>query len=395
MRERFKTVFSYGIPIFLLIILGLHFTDLINLGFTIIDALSSLFIGFAIAYVLNLIMSKLETIYFPKSTQKIIIASRRPVCVILSIVLILLIFALILGLILPKLGQTVSVLAAAIPEALTDLGNFLTKLMEKYPVLENYLSDFLNTLNITNIAKQIATTLGSFSKDFLSQTTGILSSLFGAITNFVIAFIFALYMLFGKENLLRQINRICSVHMSKRAYTMSAHLCHVIHDSFSKYIIGQCTEAVILGCLCTFGMMLFRFPYAPMIGAVVGVTALLPVVGAYIGAGVGLFLIVMENPIQGIFFLIFILVLQQLENNLIYPRVVGSSIGLPGIWVLAAVTLSGSLFGVLGILLGVPTASVLYNLLREYTAYVEQKKQAACLSAAQPVQTSPEASKEE
>ena len=139
---------------------------------------------------------------------------------------------------------------------------------------------------------------------------------------------------------------------------------------------GQCIEAVILGSLCTLGMLLFRFPYAAMVGALVGVTALVPVVGGLIGEGVGAFLILMQNPFQALMFLVFMVVLQQIEGNLIYPRVVGSSVGLPGMWVLAAVMVGGSFGGVAGMLFAVPVASVLYTLLREYTAYrLENKKE--------------------
>ena len=146
---------------------------------------------------------------------------------------------------------------------------------------------------------------------------------------------------------------------------MVSHFFKTLNDCFHSYIVGQCTEAVILGLLCTFGMLIFRLPYATMIGALIAFTALIPIAGAYIGAFVGAFMIIMVSPFKALIFLIFIVILQQIEGNLIYPKVVGSSIGLPGIWVLAAVTVGGGIMGIMGMLLGVPLAACVYRLLRE------------------------------
>lgn len=369
MKETSKKVFSLGIPLLIIALVFRYFSNILDFGFTLLDAVSCLFTGFVIAYVLNLFMSKFEKLYFPNSKNKKVNASRRPVCILLSIVLVIFIITLVLVLILPKLGETIAMLTATIPKAIDNLIDFLTKTSEKYPVLETYLNDFLQELDFAKIARELTNYFGNLSKDFLSTTTAMLGSIVSVVANFVISLIFALYLLIGKEKLISQVKYVCSVFLPQRAYKTILHIISVVNGTFSNYIIGQCTEALILGALCTLGMLIFRFPYAPMVGAVVGATALLPVVGAYIGAGVGVFLIIMVSPIKAVFFLIFILILQQLENNLIYPKVVGSSIGLPGIWVLAAVTVSGSLIGVFGILLGVPVTAILYQLLKEYTEY--------------------------
>ena len=168
----------------------------------------------------------------------------------------------------------------------------------------------------------------------------------------------------GKEKLGRQISLVMKTYLKPAWYSHLVYFLETLHSCFRRFVVGQCTEAVILGLLCMGGMMLLRFPYASMVGALIGFTALIPVAGAYIGAGVGAFMIFTVSPFQSLFFLIFIAILQQLEGNLIYPKVVGSSIGLPGIWVLAAVTVGGGLFGLLGVLLSVPAASVLYTLLK-------------------------------
>ena len=194
----------------------------------------------------------------------------------------------------------------------------------------------------------------------LSLVSATVSTAFTA----VVSIIFSIYLLLGKEKLGRQISLVMKTYLKPAWYSHLVYFLETLHSCFRRFVVGQCTEAVILGLLCMGGMMLLRFPYASMVGALIGFTALIPVAGAYIGAGVGAFMIFTVSPFQSLFFLIFIAILQQLEGNLIYPKVVGSSIGLPGIWVLAAVTVGGGLFGLLGVLLSVPAASVLYTLLK-------------------------------
>lgn len=192
----------------------------------------------------------------------------------------------------------------------------------------------------------------------------VLSVFNGVVTAFL-ALIFSIYILASKERLKRQFDRLLYHALRPRLYGHVIYVLHILHDSFRSYLIGQCTEAVILGGLCTAGMLIFGFPYATMIGAFIAVTALIPVAGTYIGAIVGAFIIFMVSPIKALWFLIFILILQQIEGNLIYPKVVGSSLRLPALWVLAAVTVGGGLFGIAGMLLGVPLAAAGYRILRE------------------------------
>ena len=176
--------------------------------------------------------------------------------------------------------------------------------------------------------------------------------------------IFSFYLVLGRDRLARQSTRVLRRYVPQPIYDRIMYVLGVLNNAFHRYITGQCTEAVILGVLCTIGMMILRLPYATMIGALVGFTALIPIAGAYIGTIVGAFMILTVSPMKMLIFLIFLAVLQQVEGNLIYPKVVGSSIGLPGIWVLAAVTIGGGMMGVAGMLLGVPLASALYTLLR-------------------------------
>lgn len=183
----------------------------------------------------------------------------------------------------------------------------------------------------------------------------------------VIGLIFAIYLLANKEKLAIQVKKLTTAYIPEHIRTVCTEFIRLFDQTLSNFIVGQCTEAVILGTLCALGMMILRLPYAMMTGVIVGVTALIPVVGAYVGAVVGGFMIFMVDPMKALVFVIFLLILQQLEGNIIYPKVVGSSIGLPGMWVLASVTLGGGLFGVVGMLMGVPLAATLYKWIGQCT----------------------------
>ena len=190
------------------------------------------------------------------------------------------------------------------------------------------------------------------------------SSVISIVMELVIGFIFAIYLLSGKEMLGSQFSRLMNRYLKPSLVGRIRYVLATFDGCFHRFIVGQCTEAVILGVLCMLGMMLFRLPYAVMVGALIGFTALIPVAGAYIGGAVGAFMIFTVSPVKAVIFLVFLCILQQLEGNLIYPKVVGTSIGLPGIWVLAAVTIGGSVMGIAGMLIGVPAAAAVYQLLR-------------------------------
>ena len=199
----------------------------------------------------------------------------------------------------------------------------------------------------------------------VSTIYSAVSSVFSAIVTFFISLIFSVYLLLGKEQLQDQGKRLLHNYMRPKWVGKIMYVLNIVNDSFHRYIVGQCLEAVILGLLCMIGMFILGLPYAVMIGTLIGFTALIPVAGAYIGAGVGAVMVFTVSPVEALIFLIFVLVIQQVEGNLIYPKVVGNSIGLPAIWVLATVTIGGSLMGISGMLIGVPVAAALYRLIRE------------------------------
>lgn len=317
--------------------------------------------GCVIAYVLNIIMRVLERFYFPKSQNKFVNKSRRPVCIVLSMVLIAAVIFLVFRLVIPELVKAIGIIGAGIPVLFEQGTAWLAENAETFPGIAEELRDLKIDWNSLgdNVLNYLKAGLGGF----LNSTVTIVTSVVSGVVNFVIALIFAIYILSSKEKLADQAKRIVRAYVKPEWIRRARRILVTADQTFSSFIIGQVTEAVILGTLCTVGMLIFRFPYAPMIGAFIGATALIPIVGAYLGAAVGVIMIMTQDPLKAVLFVVFIVVLQQLEGNLIYPKVVGSSIGLPGIWVLAAVTVGGGLMGISGMLLGVPTAATVYKLL--------------------------------
>lgn len=316
-----------------------------------------LVMGLLIAYVLNIILIRVERIWFPRSRNSFINSTRRGAGIVISVLLILAIFTLVGRLVIPELANAFGVIGRNIPIFMEEAAVWL----EENGNVD--ATELLEKVDWDDMARKAVAAARSGLGNVLNSTISVVGSVVGGVVNFFIGLIFGVYLLAGKEKLFSQLERIASAYLSERTVSTLRMIYHTANETFSSFIIGQCTEAVILGTLCTVGMLIFRFPYAPMIGAFIGATALIPIVGAYLGAAVGAFMILTVDPLRAVLFLVFIVVLQQLEGNLIYPKVVGSSIGLPGIWVLAAVTVGGGLLGIGGMLLGVPVAATVYKLL--------------------------------
>ena len=343
---------------------------------------SPLIAGCAVAYVLNIVMRKLEKLYFPNSGSRLAKRTRRPVCIVLSLVLIAAVIYLILRLVVPVLIKAFAIIGQSIPVAFREVVDWLAENLDEFPQTGQMLENLQN-LNVdwNSLWDSVINYLKAGIGGFLNSTVTLVGSLVGAVVNSVIALIFAIYILASKEKLADQLKRTVRAFVRPCWIERCKRILVTADRTFSSFIVGQVTEAVVLGSLCTAGMLIFRFPYAPMIGAFIGATALIPIVGAYLGAAVGAFMILTQDPLKALLFLIFIIILQQLEGNLIYPKVVGSSIGLPGMWVLAAVTIGGGVLGIPGMLLGVPSAATLYKLLgygvNRRNARREREKRAA------------------
>ncbi len=340
----------------------IYFSSIMNIVTLLFSITFPLILGFVIAYILNIIITKVEKVYFPKSRNKIINQTKKIMVFLLSIIIILLTLIAIINIVLPEIFKTFSTITSSLPEFIDNINKLIIKYENYFPAIAEQIWSL--DIDWSSIGKNIADYASKGISSLFNSSFTIVSSITGGIFDFVMAFAFAIYLVFGKERLIGQLKCLQKAYMKKSWIDKFNMVLSLANESFSNYIIGQVTEAVILGTLCSLGMWILRFPYALTIGVFVGITALIPIVGAYLGAGVGVFLILMIDPIKALFFLIFILILQQLENNLIYPRVVGTSIGLPGMWVLAAVVVGGGLFGVIGMIIGVPFAATVYKLIQ-------------------------------
>lgn len=361
MKIEWKSCFKVGISIFVLFLCIHYWSNVAGLFGALIGAAAPLLIGCVIAYLVNILMSFYEKHYFPKSKKRFFIKSRRPVCMLGAILTLVLVAFLIFKLIVPELFSCVQVILSNIPEAIGKCISYL----QNANILPDDILGSLSAIDWRSKTEELIALFTSGIGNVTGIVVGVVSSVFSGVVTAIVSVIFSIYLLSGKEKVGGQIIRLMQRYIKERWYKKIMHVLTTMHDCFRRYIIGQCTEAVILGLLCTLGMWLLKIPYAPMIGALIAFTALIPIAGGYIGAGVGAFMILTESPMKALIFLIFIIILQQLEGNLIYPRVVGSSMGLPGIWVLAAVTIGGGIMGIFGMLLGVPLAATVYRLLRE------------------------------
>ncbi len=356
---KWKTCFKIGVSAFILFLCIYYWQTAVNYLLVIAGSLISLFIGGVIAYIVNILMTFLESHYFADSNKKYVIKSRRPVCMIVSFLIVLLIVVLVIALVVPELIKSISMIINRLPVAFRNLSE--NELVTKYlPVISEYISN-INWNEIVNRAQRFFTdNFGGMAGNLISTV----STVFSSVLNFVLGLIFSIYLLLSKDRLCAQAKEIMEHYVKKSWNEKIQYVLTILNRNFHRFIVGQCTEAVILGVLCAVGMVIFRFPYAIMIGVLVGFTALIPVVGAYVGAAAGIFMMLTISPMKALMFVIFIVVLQQLEGNLIYPRVVGNSLGLPALWVLVAVTVGGGIGGVIGMLVAVPIVSSIYQLVQ-------------------------------
>ncbi len=348
------------------LVLGiLYFSYILNAVGLLWRIVYPLILGFVIAYVLNIPMKKIESLYFPRSKSKLVKKSRRAVSLLLSVALILLVLLLVLLIVLPEIGKTFAVLASAFPGFIDRINSWIQENKQHVPAIADWISEI--KIDWQSLVRSVANYTTKGISSIFNSSINLISVFTSGIFDLLMSLAFAIYLLSGKETLLAQLKRVQQAFMQERVSLKLNQYLAVANESFTNFISGQCIEALVLGSLCSAGMWIFRFPHFMTVGVFIGVTALIPVVGAYLGAGVGVFLILMVDPLKAIWFLVFICILQQLENNLIYPRIVGTSIGLPGIWVLITVVIGGGLGGVIGMLLSVPVAATLYKLLQMAT----------------------------
>ncbi len=360
MKLTWKSCLKIGVTAFLLFLAIYYWHVAADLIRNLIGALLPIGVGLILAYVLNIVMRFYERRYFPKSEKKFVVKSRVPVCMLLSIITLGILLAAIALLVAPELVACVEFIISQIAPTMNKIltNEFVVE------VLPASLLSYLTGINWQELASKAVELLVNGIGDVANTVFTAISSVVSLVINIFLSLIFTIYLLLSRDKLLSQGQRTLRTYFPKREKRIR-YVCSVFNSSFRSFIVGQCTEAVILGVLCVVGMLIFDFPYAGMIGALIGFTSIIPIAGPYIGCIVGALMILTVSPLKALLFVVFIIVLQQLEGNLIYPKVVGEAIGLPAIWVLAAITIGGALLGILGMLLGVPFTGAVYRLIRE------------------------------
>ena len=334
----------------------------------VLSVFSPFIIGFCIAYVVNLLMKPLERfwtfIWKKLKSQKIVSKLRRPICLVLSFLIVFGAIFAIVFMVIPAFKETIVSFADNVPQYAKTVEQWYNTVVDFLARYNFELPEIaLDTAKITEIAKDI---ISSYGNNVLNTTVNVTASIVSVVVDLILGVVFSIYVLAQKENLTRQANKIVRALFKPDNAKKLIDFTAMTNDIFTRFVTGQLTEACIIGILCFIGMLIFGMPYAGIISVLIGFTALIPIFGAFIGTGIGAFLILLENPLKAFWFVVFIIVLQQVEGNVIYPRVVGKSVGLPGIWVLTAVTIGGGLFGILGMLFSVPVCSVLYVLFKKF-----------------------------
>lgn len=292
--------------------------------------------------------------------------AKRPVSIFLSFAVVVLIIVVVAVTVVPQLTKTMMELGNKIPVFLGDLQVSLEQLFVQQPELAVMLEELdVDSINWESALRGIADFMRNGLGSVVSSTVVVASTIIGGVVNLFVALVFSFYVLAQKEKLGNQMKRMMRAYFSEKVFVKTMEIAFLANKNFTNFITGQCMEAIILGSMFVVAMVIFRFPYAVLVGVLIAFTALIPIVGAFIGCFVGTFLIMVDDPIKAVWFLVLFIILQQVEGNLIYPHVVGNSVGLPSIWVLAAVTVGGSLMGVAGMLIFIPIVSTVYALLRE------------------------------
>lgn len=353
-RKDILFIISYiAIIIFALV----NFDKIIKVFGYVINVLSPFIIGALLAFVLNVLIKFIETKIFGKiKNGKVWKKIKRPLSITISLILVGLVIYFVMNLLIPQLRNSVSLFTETLPGYKEDVIGIL----EKFDVGQTTIDKVGEYLD--NFTKVITDYIKDNSKDVLSITTEVAASIISIVSKGIISLVFAIYIIAQKETLKRQVNKLMKAYLKPSVSNKITDIATMSNKTFSNFVTGQCLEAIIFGVLCFFGMLVLRLPYASTISVVIGFTALIPVFGSIIGTALGAFLILMISPVKAIIFVVFIIVLQQLEGNLIYPKVVGKSIGLPGMWVLFSVTIGASVAGIWGMFVATPLFSVLYSI---------------------------------
>lgn len=330
----------------------------------VLEVLSPFIAGICIAFILNVFLRVIEEHLFrpiDRRGGKYWKRCRRPVAVLLTYLFALGVIALILFLILPQLIQSIKLLISSMPGYLEQLQRWYERFLIRFEIT----SDPLRNFDWNSLMGKITGWLQTNASDIVQSAVGTTVSVVSSIVSFILGIVFAGYILMQKEKLCMQTKKLTLAFLPERLAEYLISIGKLTSRMFYRFVIGQLTEAVIIGILCFVGMTVLRIPYAPMISALIGFTALIPIFGALIGTAVGALIILMDSPLKAVWFVLYIIIMQQIEGDFIYPRVVGSSVGLPSLWVMLAVLVGGDVGGITGMIISVPVSSILYCLVRQ------------------------------
>lgn len=350
-----KKVFKYTLYGVIIILSLIYFDNVLIFLSSVWNVIFPLILGLCIAYILNMIMKVFED-NFPKM--------KRGISITLTLLLVIGILTVMSAIVLPQFYDACSVIKDEVPKYYSQIQKWVQQHSDKIPAIANQISQL--QIDWNSVFQKIISFATNSTGTLLSTTVSIIGSVTVGVFNSVIALIFAIYILSYKEKLADKISKTLEISKHTNIVNKIFRILETSDKCFSSFVIGQCKEAFILGFLCMIGMLIICPKYAVMIGVLIGITAFIPILGAYIGAFIGAFVVFTVSPIKALYFLIFIVVLQQVEGNLIYPKVVGVTVGIPGILVFVAVTIGGGLAGIPGMFLGVPIVAVLYQFYNEY-----------------------------
>lgn len=360
-KKNFKKIRNLIIFAILLYVGVQHLDVVIGVLKNLFGMISPFVLGGCIAFVLSVPLRGIEGLLIKVMHGKK--KYTRALSLVLTIVCVLLVLFVALFVVIPELSATIVSLKDLFPEFLLRAQQLGEQIFAENPAILEYVSSI--KLDWQEIINDVVSFLKNGAGNVLNSTFSAAMSVVSAITNFCIGFVFSCYILLQKEKLSVQIKKAMYAFIPVKKADKILEICSLANKTFANFLTGQCVEAVILGVMFFVAMLILRLPYALLVGVLIAITALIPMFGAFIGCAIGVFLILMVSPVKALIFLILFLVLQQIEGNLIYPHVVGNSVGLPSIWVLVAVTLGGSIMGVLGMLVFIPGVSVLYTLFRD------------------------------
>ena len=356
----------------LLALAVIHIEFIINTALKLWRVASPLIVGAILAYILEIIIKRFERLFFPKSKNKWVCKARRPICILLATFLVIFFAVLLVSIIIPGLTEAFTVLSREFPNYFLDVKSWVMQTLSNVPTVTDYVKDLELDWNFIQERVVQWAINGIGDNSLISNTVTVISAVTGSIANFLISAIFAIFLLGSKQKLQSQYRNVMLAAVNEKSNGTLQHILHAANRCFSGFIIGQSINGLILGVLTWLGMRIFGMPYALMVGVLSGTTSLIPIIGGYIGAALGTFLVFTANPGLASWFLIFIVALQNVQGNILYPRLVGNSVGLPSLWVLAAVSVGGGLGGVGGMILAVPITATVYTLVHEW---VQKKKE--------------------